>query len=93
MFPGWRWTPGLEVTGPVQTPLDPAGPFFVRCPTHVYPMNIFQEMPSHTWGPGRTQAPDHKMRKGLPLPVCSQEPEWDLGLGAEDAELRADGCI
>lgn len=64
---------------------DPTGPSwpFVRCPTHVYPMNIFQEMPSHTWGPGRTQAPDHKMRKGLPLPVCSREPEWDLGLGAE----------
>lgn len=73
MFPGWRWTPGLEVTGPVETPLDPA---------HVYPINIFQEMPSGTWGPGRTQDPDGKMRKGLPLPVCTQERGWDQELGA-----------
>lgn len=26
VFPGWRWIPGLEGTGPVETPLDPAGP-------------------------------------------------------------------
>lgn len=63
---------------------DPTGPSraFVRCPTHVYPINIFQEMPSGTWGPGRTQDPDGKMRKGLPLPVCTQERGWDQELGA-----------
>lgn len=56
-------------------------------------MNIFQEMPSGTWGPGRTQDPDRKMRKELLLPMCTQEPGWDQAGSREDAELRADGCI
>lgn len=66
MFPGWRWTPGLDVTAPVQTSLDPA---FARGSTHVYLMNLFQEMPLGTWGPGRTQDPGCKVRKGPLLPV------------------------